>query len=1132
MKTLDLAHMPLPAGRALIEAGAGSGKTFTLAGLYVRLVAQEDIPASAIAVVTFTRAAAAELRGRLHQRLLLGLGSLPEVIPDDPAYEFLRNASEQDRELARLRLARARDRFDEADITTIDSLCQGVLQRYPFETRTAGPFLLQPDTSRLDQAILDSFWADVLQDESEIGLAALGGTRTWRKWGRLLIAAFHRHRALQPDGRSVVSVEEARTAFHRAWHSLRASFEEEGRALCAHLADGSYNRRKKIFQQDATTWHERITRALAVTRPEIFDELRSGRTVPGLLRYLARETLEAHRKKKASVIDFATFDHASQMIQALEDWRRALWRSFVAHLPGKHDRLAEQLGQRSFDALIRQVVASLEGPNGKRLVRRLQQRWQVALVDEFQDTDDHQRQVFERIFGDPGQRLYLIGDPKQAIYGFRGADLETYLEAAEVTPEQWSLDTNWRSQPHVIQAINAVFQATANPFDEPRITYRPQSVGNPHKEVLSPGLVFRLLDADTSEAITAIRPRILTVLAHDVAQFLRDARTSPETVAVLTRTRKEAFAVARELRSLRVPCLVRADLSIFATKEARQVHLLLEVLLALPRSARWRAALASPLFGWTAEDLLSRGETPEARLPFEEAVSRWHDVGIMPGLECLFEETGVETRLLQGPRGERGLTNLRHLITVLHEAESRYRFSPRRLLRWLSQAIAHPEGMTEDATIQIEHDGGAVTVLTAHKAKGLEFPFVFSMVGSLPTDQRRRGLVLQRSETGWCAPYPDDLDPHAILSTDDEPRQERRLLYVALTRAIQQIHVYLTPVENIETAAFPQLLGATNWNDLTDQVHQLAKDHAAAITVETVGFPLPDLVTQEERIDPATLSARPFTRQLPTPETVASFSSMTAHETEDRQARHDTAASSSLASPVFSDPLADFPPGPKLGTALHAILEHMTLDGDALTREWVEATLAEHGLDPTLANHNFLPWIESVVSTPFWPGAPPGGLRETPGVLREEAFTLRCETLRTESLLAWIATYAELSRSETIALRNGLLQIDLRGYLRGMIDVVLPSPEGVLLFDWKTNLLPDYRSRSLRAAMVENAYYVQAAMYMAVVRRAVGPDTPVRGVRYLFLRGWNTSEQNGIYRWDLPADALDALATIFQQPRG
>jgi exodeoxyribonuclease V beta subunit len=1163
-------------GTQVLEASAGTGKTHAITTLFLRLLLEERWEVDRILVVTYTNAATAELRRRLRARLSaarLACGC-PQALPEGDS--DLRELLERRRPFAaddQRFLELALQRFDEAPISTIHGFCQRVLVEHAFETGVPFASELLASEEELREEILRDFWIARLHGADPELLMALEREGFSFARARELLREVVGRADLVCLPREVPPIDPERTAAAlEALEEARRLFSEhraEIRELL--LASPLYRRRGGDPAARIDGLLRRFEAACAESRPGVsirFPEL--------------EELRDPHRGAR---LRHPFFEACQRLWDAEEPWRlfpTALRVELVRYAREEAARRKARRRVLSFEDLLLRVRDALRGPHGERLAERIRSRTGAALVDEFQDTDPVQYEIFERIWHRAGAPLVFVGDPKQAIYGFRGADVFTYLAARRSAQQTRHLHVNRRSDPSLVRALNTLFEAApdGDAFSIPEIAFHRGETPPGRTDAFPGEAALEVLVLDDSRLRgrrgpilkTLAEPRLPAALAGEVVRFLSAGRQLPSSegcrpvqpgdIAVLCRTNFEALQLQQALSEAGVPAAVRAERSVLASEEARELAAVLRAMAEPSEPRRVRAALATSLFGATAHELeaLDRDERrwDETVSRFAAARDDWQCRGVLYALKRLFDEHGVAKRLLGLPRGERRLTNTLHVAELLHWAESALRRGPLELLDWLvralEQAERNPSRAPEENQLRLETDDSAVTVVTVHKAKGLEWPVVFCPYLWIAPRLDREGFPkFHHPELGTALDLRPDSEESRRLAEAELRSEALRLLYVALTRARHRVVVVWVPVEQAEASPLARFLlppgaPATDLEALRRRLAELARQSQGAIGCRSL--PLEGSKPwRPESSSHRRLSCRSFSRTLDTYWRGSSFSALIATEGETpvggaaMEADYDAVAAPPVPAEGASSNgteslLAEFPAGPRAGVLVHRVLERIDFrrtDPDELGRV-VEAELRASGFERRLA-----PALEaaiaSLLANPLVGGEAKVRLGEVPRQRRisEMEFTLPVgfpdgrPTLSPHALASLFERFlpAGIPRAYPASVRE-LGFPALAGYLRGSIDLVCEQDGRFWLFDWKSNhlgrSLEDYRTERLATVMAEHHYVLQYHLYVAALdrylrRRLRGYDYERHfgGVFYVFLRGLDPSRPDSGVFFDRPA---------------
>ena len=862
MQDFHVAQLPLPPkGTHLVEASAGTGKTYSIAALFTRLVVLEGWAPENILVVTFTEAATAELKNRLRARLGEVLAALQSgETPDDELLQHLlaEALAKQERSKLILQLQAALSGFDTAAIYTIHGFCLRVLGDYaflcgvPFELET-GP----ADTAARLVAAQD-FWREHVADHPQNArIAARFGitpASVLAEFSGSLKRAFLDYRL--PENR----LPQIQKGLHAAWQKLQRNAEE---------IEAVYRRIKP--QLNGNTFNASIDTLFAELRQAAQEGLEQPvLSKPDKLLCFEDNALRGKIRKNQHIeeADIAALQPLAVLGRRLaeigEAEQEAAIRLKLECLGYLKTRLAEDKRhspRRDYDDLLLDVHAALSNPEhpeqAEALAQALAAKWRVALIDEFQDTDPLQYAIFHTAFIRQGVPVFLVGDPKQAIYGFRGADIHAYLAAAaDTAPEQsYTLHTNYRSYSNLVNGIGHLFAARSRPFVLPQIAYpavqaaRAESLLSPAPEA---AVAVRWINpAGESEGKLpnkdALRELCADYCAREIAARLNQALSGslsiggkhggenvplhPGQVAVLVRTHSEAALVARALKRRGVRSVLLQQQSVFDTPEAEALHALLLFWLAPQQTEYLRFVLGGIFYGYTAQDLAELNGN-ENRLAewialAETAAEAWRQHGIYTALTRFARQSGLEQHLLH-TRNERSFTNFWQLAEILALATAECA-SPVALAQWLEMRLKSSKKNkkskenkndkedkgNKEYQLRLESDEDLVKIVTMHAAKGLEYPLVFCPFvwdtsrdlvkdWNIISQSNGRNLLLAKAQLG-------EEDERQLFAEDLGERL--RLLYVALTRAREQLVIYAAPCSNTPENTFAYLLAETGEDD-------------------------------------------------------------------------------------------------------------------------------------------------------------------------------------------------------------------------------------------------------------------------------------------------------------------------------
>jgi exodeoxyribonuclease V beta subunit len=1081
---------PLPQGTTVLEASAGTGKTFTIAALAARFVAEGVARLDEMLIVTFSRAATQELRDRVRERLVAVHDGLRDPAAarggTDAVLRHLAAVDDAEVGARRRRLAEALSSFDSATVATTHQFCQQVL----IGLGTAGDV----DEGAVLVDNLDDLITEVVTD------------LYLRKWG-------------------------------------------QGNEAAAFKLD-------EAVSLALTVVHD--SQAVLLPEPAAGDD-----GVPAVrARFAAAVRREVERRK----------------------------------------RMNRVLG---FDDLLTRLKDTLADPaTGSAATVRLRGKYKVALVDEFQDTDPVQWDILRLAFHG-STTLVLIGDPKQAIYAFRGADVHAYLAATQIADHHATLGTNWRSDADLLHGLDALFRGCA--LGDTRIRVHPVAAAFADRgldgtdstvqvRVVTDPHLGRGVDA-SREAVTAdVVNEVVGLLTGGTAMRPRDGSPSrpvePGDIAVVVRTNTQLGLVRGALTAAGVPSVQRTTSSVFQTAAGADWVVLLEALEQPHRTGRVRRLAVSPWVGWDAAGL-EANDVDGLSLRLRDWVRTFDERGVAALQEAVSRDQQLPSRLLAQIDGERQLTDLRHVGEALHAVAMAERLGLTAVLEWLRKRVEESaQDSADDRSRRLESDAAAVQLMTVHASKGLEFPVVFVPFGwdryerepAVPLFHEAGGTRRMLNVGGRTDPM---FRQHCQWDRSEDLGEDLRLLYVALTRAQNRAVAWWAPSpRSTRSAPLNRLLFTRDpAAQVPDSVTfpQPASVLAALAPLELPGrlsiaavVPAAARIWQRPDLPDAVISAATFDRAVDVAWRRTSYSALTAAahdapraigsepEVEGKDDEPETAPSE--AAPVelaeVPSPMADLPGGTGFGTFVHAVLEMLDPTAADLRTELTAQVAAQSWRIDSADQAAVVEGLLPALATPFGPAfgdvalcdvAPADRLTELDFELplcggdspagaasvRDLAAVLRKHLAPDDPL----AGYADLLDDPRFAAPS------LRGYLGGSIDAVLRVDGRYAVIDYKTNRLAErdtpltawhYRREAMVEAMLHAHYPLQALLYQVALHRFLrwrlsgyDPATHLGGAVYLFLRGmcgpgirFADGAVPGVFVWQPPAALVVATSDL------
>lgn len=939
-QTEALNPLTLPfGGSRLIEASAGTGKTYTISGLYLRLLLGDGIDppltCEQILVVTFTNAATEELRDRIRRRIQVAFKCFLGLPIEDPFVQALYdNTPVDERSIALRRFDLALKSLDEAAIFTIHGFCQRILSDLAFESSLLfeSDFTLD-DSEFLHHAVRD-FWREAcypLPDYlAQVIAKEFGEPDGLIKQLRPLLGA-SQAQPLSPTANFTTlaqSLSQSLERFKLAWPRGR-----DGLLELLHNLPLNGTR----FGKPSDHYPK-----LAAMFDALDNWLAYGNGLPPI-KVLEDLSLSELKLNKGGVIPSVSeaplLDHMEQLAALIKAVKPAFLYSAKQGISARFAKQKQQQNVLTPDDLLTTLAEALNA-NRQTLPKAVASRFPVALIDEFQDTDPLQFAIFSSIYqthhafnlptdnhlnhAEKNLSLLMIGDPKQAIYAFRGADIYTYIEARKATEAHYHLDTNYRSSTNMVAGVNHLFSRHPDPFISQSIPF--DSVKTPssakHKILTEPSenpaaLRVRLL-SETENGLnkTTARHRLANDAAAEITRLLTSAAHGEcytpkgplmaKDIAILVRDRNEAAVMKAALSQRQIGAVFLSRDSVFDTLEAREMALILRSL-ANPKDERaLRSALATALLGYNAEQIHAFNQNEEQRQQlleqFFDLHTIWQKRGIMPALLSLANSTSLIERLLHAPQpkldsnqeqeityGERRLTDFRHLAELLQQKATELD-GISALLNWYEQQLIDNTG-TDEQQLRLESEQNLVQIVTIHKSKGLEYPVCFVPFVSLARDNRRRPTPMLYHKINQTHGQALVWDIEGTEEGWEQFRQETlaedlRLLYVALTRPVYLCYLYIAnhsrQLKNglksqLHETAIGYLLGITDADCDFNRISQAAQNLAQGIDAISI-----DKIPEETSLQTLpsshdatqTLAPKTIHRQYSTPWRVGSYSGL------------------------------------------------------------------------------------------------------------------------------------------------------------------------------------------------------------------------------------------------------------------
>jgi exodeoxyribonuclease V beta subunit len=1233
MKALDPARMPID-GYCLVEASAGTGKTYAITSLFLRLIMERGLKVRDILVVTFTKAATEELRFKIRERLDVALGILRGRISpgkDDFVKELAALAVASGRVERRTMIGRLEEAMlslDESSVFTIHSFCQRMLREFAFESNAPFHAELLLSVDEVQRAACMEFVRKTFYNRrSELAewagrLFSLGNL-PWAIHGEIagllstpapLILYEHDIKAVVEEagefmekiGQAASIVKGRRDELVQRYVAIAAECVDTllgMSGLSGIPSDTAGKFRKKVVDIFAKKVREHFTLLDSLASSDAVMPFNDGdlsllhpgtslvEEVVSIVRDVEK-TGKSRRTKLYSAMEpffpgiYAALDGSASSgmeKKAGEEMRKffrepgldILARALVVH-GSVNDRffaavvseavrfvrryVREYQRRRSLlsydDMIVMLRDALWDREIGKGLADTIRGRFPVAMIDEFQDTDSSQWKIFSAIYPDSRRSsLFLIGDPKQAIYGFRGADIFTYLEARGMVDEsrRFNLDTNWRSTPGIVSAMNRLFMdGRKRSFVLEGIDFQPVKAregfheelvvdgeAGPSVEIWSLGESRDMDDGCEGEAVShepemlaALEIRGLIDKGRRGAAFFQgetDRRPlAPGDITVLVKDYMEARRMRNALLALDIPSVYNGPGSVFATEEAKDIRHMLCAVAGFTDERAVCTALATISLGFTARGIHALLANPEkwdsVVEKFANLREKWAEHGVFPMLRALFREFDIPSRLLRLRGGERRLTNLRQISELLAMAEREHP-GMEMLIAWLNSNIAEPDNSSDEHKLRLETDENLVTIMSYHRSKGLEFPVLFLPFIHMAQvrqgrkkifrcyDVERRCYVvplaerrLSEDETPGRVPCGSMADRWREESRRQQEAELARLMYVAFTRARQKIYFAIDG-----DAATDSMIGALvdkggvegdarkgvegdGWQtSMRQAVEGLFSDISSVKVIAAC-----------EKFDSMDMSGKggpgaamndhvrpPVISRSPLAEVLWRPASFSSlHASRTVEGEPDV-----FLSDMARDEALDrfsFPRGPMPGNCVHRFFELVDFHGGMEHfLDVAESSLGEFGMDGK--------WAGVLAEM----GLAVVNARLAPGIRLKD---IGRRWISREAGFTW-----SFGGNEKIHLA-GLPDGCETGVVSGFTDLMFRHGDAFYLLDYKTNWLggsvEDYGLAAMRKAMDQHDYWLQAGIYARALHEFLRTGMPdyrfsrhLAGVFYLFVRG-------------------------------
>lgn len=1192
-ETIRLNPITLPLHQiSLIEASAGTGKTYTIGSLYLRLLLKagennfsRPLNVEEILVVTFTEMATEELKKKIRERITDAIDKLTAFAEsqDKSAFkndEFL-TALCHDLNIfeAIHRLKLAEQNMDLAAIYTIHGFCRRMLMQYAFHSGIHFNLELIKDQSDLLVRFANEFWrehfyplpfemADFIANE--LGSPDYVLSLLESNLGKNLIVDLENLQAL-----SISITEFLQQYLGKYFKDINAlkHFWLENTGKISELITEELNKdyakgepkslsRRSYNTSRLAKWIEQVNAWANNPRDYLLNET--------LMSYFTQSALGKKGEEGASPFIAPIFTELEERANALRSpdlLRRIILYYYRQGLQQKLLDYKLNHQEKSFDDLLRLFCEALQGAQGDELAEMIRFQYPFAMIDEFQDTDSQQYAIFSKIYRDNPEKntgFIMIGDPKQAIYRFRGADIFTYLKASDEAQSRFELTKNYRSEKHLVDGVNALFDFPQSPFIYQNINFTAVDSRDDHFRFYLNGKAEPAYRFYLTESDKVNKTEMAKICAISIQHWLKSAAENQAVfqnedtcktlqaanIAVLVKNRYEAADVIRELQKLGIASVYLSDQSsVFDSHVAVELLRILKACLNVAERPILNA-IATALFGLNAADIhqIQQNEADWQRWAdsFAQYQQTWQRQGILAMLHQILLEQGISERLLSQATGERDLTDFLHLAEILQQAATLHE-SEAALLSWFEKQI-QGEGRQE-AQIRLESERQLVKIVSIHKSKGLEYDLVWLPFLAVPSKIPTAGDMnvyysKERDETLW------DIENRNLNALCEETfAEELRLLYVALTRAKYQMAFALPPQFDKKWNALHYVLSQgeigkeialsepKDTETLLQAFKEKMQDNVEICTKPNLkALPTLSINTKNDE-----LKAAEFTGNIEQDWRITSFTSIEQghrrqnyftesagkkhavfDDTKDYDSQNAIEISTALLNENESN-ILDLPRGKQVGTALHRHFENCYFSDLANTEE-IDKLRQALQLDETFIEP-LQNWLQQISRTPLSNeiGIALADLANK-DCIKEMPFYLAIqEHFDVEAFNRALKAHHHLP-SEPLQFEQ------IQGMVRGSIDLVFRHNGKYYLVDYKSNFLgstlADYNQEALKKEMLHSHYDWQYLIYTLALHRYLQSVVPhydyardFGGVFYIFLRGMNGEPQSGVF-YDRPSVEL------------
>lgn len=1082
-------------GDNIIEASAGTGKTYSLAVLVVRLLLEKQMPIEQILLVTFTEAAAAELKERTAKFIRFALKEVNEKDSSgNKDIEAIVHKPEINHINKKALLQQALLDLDKATMATIHSFCQQTLTEFAFETgQSFGKELLKDLDTIIQQEVAVYMRSSAYQQNygflKELGVS---GSSYFTKTVENKLNGLEFFKLMKAE-----SFEKLENLESSKINEVICSFNEK----LSHY-------REEVEKTDIPRFPKKQTLESLSSSKSFYEYLlkTGSKNVP----LLFPDEIKKVKENQKEIINIKKYVAHYHLNKAADE--------IIAKVL---NRLQEK-NALTFNDLIDSLYQKRENNDLKKLMR---EKYKAVFVDEFQDTDPKQYGIFKSFFQDDENTvLFFIGDPKQSIYGWRQADVETYIQARKSqNMNKHQMNTNYRSSAPFIEAANTFFELN----EKSKLEYikvnakdKNQQVGL-HQDNFLPAIQLIEGSEDPKEFIK----KVFTAL-FDTGSQLNNNQVSPDNIAVLVRTGKEGVETKRVLDKLKIPSVIITDQNVFATQEAKNLKVILNAVLNINQGNVFYALITSLV---DIEINQLKQVNKDTVFPiFYECKSIWQKDGISKMMANFMQAFNVISKYGGDIiKGHQILANTKQLIDILQKQTIEQALTPTEVYHFLSDQIKNPDSNNEAYQQTVENDEKAVKIMTIHKSKGLEFDVVVLPYLNLTVKEKGTYTTFRKDGQYYFTIKGTEGEPRSLFTTQEKQENER-LLYVAVTRAKDNAFIYGKGSKNLLTPYFDRASSTANLP--ATLLHLKLDEFSDEKNEKYFKWNQPSDAKQKElELGELNLIDKNYFKM--------SYSFLASKHKHHGKEETETYGEKTYDHFVFKE----LPKGAHIGNVLHDMFEFSDFTSDDSWSENIEKALGRYYPSCLQAEEiktryirNLLQLMKLTVETTFEINGQTIRLNEVDNQHRvnELEFNFPIPELFQPTDIEKLVSDENDPRSVATS------DSKVYGMMNGFVDLFFEYNGKYYILDWKSNFLgdrvEDYSKEGLMQGMNESNYHLQYLLYTLAIDKYLSNrlgesynfEEHFGGVCYVFLRGVRQNSETGFFVQDVNKNELVKMRGI------